>query len=128
MVLPEPVWGTKLHILGINGRKFRQLREKALTRCTLLEAKGDISNPVGYSADVLFGERIKTVQYRLFVMDEMTEAALEGESVGQFQDASDNLPDGCIDVFKRAAVEFAVSLDFVLRIVDKYSGFCEGLH
>jgi len=128
VALPEPVRGAQLHILGINGREFRQVGEKVPALGTILEAKGDIRDPIGYRANVLFGERIKVVRCLLLAMDEMTEAALEGEAVRQFHEARDNLTDGFINALQREVAEFAVPLDLVMWFVDEFSEFREGLN
>ena len=128
VALPEPFRGAKLHVPGIDGCEFRQVGEKKPSLSTILEAQGEIRDSVGNNSNIVVGERIKAVRCRLVSMDEMTEAALEGETVGQFREARDNRPNGYINALQSEVPDYVLTLDFVPRVVDELSCFCEGLH
>ena len=128
LFVPEPLRAAELDVFWINGRDFFQGLEEASSRITVLQAEGDIGDPVidpGYG--LYIGQWFQVVWIILTAVEKMPIAALQGETERWLVEILDDFNYWRINFRIDDSFSAFLFLLFILRVVRQFPGLREGL-
>lgn len=120
---PESFRTAELHIFGIDVRDFLQFLQQISAVFTVFYAETDVGNTVHHRGNSIGGRQsLDVVGIGLPVMDEMTEAALNGETTGNGVESVYDIHDGFVDHVVTETGQHLLSLLGIIGIVHQFPG------